>query len=128
MGDFFSLRRVSFMDSRRFFVAFYLPLCYKVNMTFGKRLKELRIDRECTQAALAEAVGIDMSALSRMETGQRLYEPNRMTIERLAVGLALTVAESDELHALAGRIPVDVEEALIARPALIALVREKGKQ
>jgi transcriptional regulator with XRE-family HTH domain len=63
----------------------------------GPRLKALRRQRETTLAALAEATGISVSTLSRLESGQR-----RPTLELL---LPLARAHAVQLDDLVGAPP-----------------------
>lgn len=97
--------------------------------SFGKRLRELRLQKKLSQRDLAEAVarrlkeedrrGFDVSYLSKIEN-DRLRPPSATAILALAEGLD---ANSDELLALAGKAPPDVGEALKQSPAARAFFR-----
>lgn len=95
-------------------------------MKFGKRLKQLREKEGITQRALAGGLGMDTAYLSRVENDYYNHTPSRETIEKMVKALGLTVAESDELHVLAGKIPADVEHILFAQPKLMGTIRKKG--
>ncbi len=58
---------------------------------FSMRLRELRIKRGLTQAALAAKAGISREYLARLETG--LHDPPLGTIERLAKVLKVKVGD-----------------------------------
>lgn len=64
----------------------------------GPRLKRLRTERGCTQAALADATGISVSTLSRLESGQR-----KPSLELL---LPIAQAHQVPLDELVGAPPV----------------------
>lgn len=85
---------------------------------FGKRLRELRLQRAMTQRDLADTVSarlrqddqgtFDFTYLSKIENG-RMPPPSTTTILKLAEVLH---ANADELLALAGKAPPDLGEAL----------------
>lgn len=87
--------------------------------TFGQRIKRLREKNGITQGALAEGCGISGGYLSRVESGE--HDPPAETVIRTMA--AMLGAPVDELLALAGRVPSDVVEWLVADPARIAAVR-----
>ena len=47
-------------------------------MSFGERIKELRIEKNWTQIFVSEKLNISMGALSRYETG--MYEPKSLDL------------------------------------------------
>jgi len=96
-------------------------------MKFGERLKQLREAQGTTQRALAAALGMEAPYLSRIENSVQRHTPSRDTIERMVTALGLSVAQSDELHILAGKIPAGIEAALFNDPKLMALVRRRAK-
>ncbi len=49
-----------------------------MDMIFGERIKQLRIDRKWTQEFVSEKLNISMGALSRYETG--MYEPKSLDL------------------------------------------------
>jgi DNA-binding XRE family transcriptional regulator len=55
---------------------------------FGYRLKELRMQKNVTQEALAKKIGVRQSAISMMESGQ--CRPRARTIQKLAQALKVT--------------------------------------
>ena len=56
-------------------------------MDFGQRLRELRRERKLTLRALADAVGVDFSYLSKIENGKAGYLPGAETIRSIAEAL-----------------------------------------
>jgi len=84
---------------------------------FGRRLRELRLDRNLTQRQLADTVSarlrgleqgsFDFTYLSKIENG-KLPPPSTTTIIQLA---SVLDANADELLALAGKAPPDLGEA-----------------
>ena len=86
-----------------------------MKQTFGQRLRELRKKRNMTQRELAARVaerlkdrGFDVTYLSKIEN-DRLPPPSTKTIIALA---AVLEVDSDELLALAGKVPPDLGETL----------------
>lgn len=73
----------------------------------GRRIAELRADRGVSQRRLAEAIGIDQSALSRIESGER--------------GLAV-----EELVAIASFLGVDTSALLRSDEDATPLFRNEG--
>lgn len=63
----------------------------KIDLRFGKRLRELREAHGSTQAALAEAAGMVPNALARLERGER--QPSWDAVLRLAAALGVGVEE-----------------------------------
>ncbi|WP_428562791.1 MAG: PAS domain S-box protein [Solidesulfovibrio sp. DCME] len=93
---------------------------------FGRRIREKRLALLATDPAyslrqLATRLGIQPSYLSRLERGA-----SPSLSEGHILALAAELGESpDTLLALAGKIPADVRQALLARPeAILPLVRE----
>ncbi len=58
---------------------------------FGRRLRELRKQKDLTQEQLAEAAQISVEFLSNMERG--VNAPSFETLERLAMALNVDVKE-----------------------------------
>ncbi len=75
-------------------------------MKYGERLRELRKERGLTLRALAEAVGVDFTYLSKIENGKAGYLPGANTIRALAEALG---ADSLELLELADKVPPEME-------------------
>jgi transcriptional regulator with XRE-family HTH domain len=83
-------------------------------MTFGQRLRALRLERRLNQKELAAAAGIDVTYLSKLENA-RLEPPAEETIRRLAAALG---AEPTELLLLAHKVPSDLNP-IITRSLLV---------
>src|SRR6266511_385407 len=73
----------------------------------GRRIAELRADRGVSQRRLADAIGLDQSALSRIESGER--------------GLAV-----EELVGIASFLAVDTSALLRAENEATPLFRNEG--
>lgn len=52
-------------------------------MSFGSRLKELRIERKSSQKEVADAIGISITAISQYESNSRF--PSEETLKRLCL-------------------------------------------
>jgi transcriptional regulator with XRE-family HTH domain len=63
--------------------------------SFGGRLTQLRHEHRLTQEQLADRSGLSTRAISSLECGAR--HPRRLTVERLALGLGLTLSERRQL-------------------------------
>jgi transcriptional regulator with XRE-family HTH domain len=59
-----------------------------IDPTFGQRLRVLRTEAGLTQAQLAEKVGMQPTAVARLELGGR--EPGWQTVQKLAAALDVT--------------------------------------
>lgn len=80
--------------------------------SLGRRIKQRRLEKRLTQRELADAVGITVPYMSKIEADRET--PTDEKIQRIALQLDLNV---DELILAAGRIPEDVMERLTADPA-----------
>jgi transcriptional regulator with XRE-family HTH domain len=89
-------------------------------MTFGDRLRELRLQNGFNQRDLAEKVGIDFTYLSKIEN-DKMSPPSQETIRKLAEELE---ADLDELLILANRVPDDVKEVITKSREHPAFLRE----
>jgi DNA-binding XRE family transcriptional regulator len=58
---------------------------------FGKKLRRIRRDRDMTQEQLAEAIGVTLDFISRMERG--LDAASFETLDKLAKALGVPVSE-----------------------------------
>lgn len=76
--------------------------------TFGQRLRELRKANNLSQRDLADRVGLDFTYLSKIEN-DKMGPPAADNISKLA---ELLGADSDELLALAGKVPQGLGETL----------------
>jgi HTH-type transcriptional regulator, competence development regulator len=88
-------------------------------MTFGERLRALRVERCINQKELAAAAGIDVTYLSKLENS-RLEPPAEETIRRLAAALE---TESTELLLLAHKVPSDLKPIITASPMVPRFLR-----
>jgi DNA-binding XRE family transcriptional regulator len=64
----------------------------------GARLRTLRIERDLTQQAVADLANLSVSALSRIERGER--PPTIRTLRKLASGLHVDLRDLLEIHEL----------------------------
>lgn len=73
---------------------------------FGKKLKELRVNKGLTQGTLAERLGLSFSAVSMYERGQR--RPDLETLSRIAAffGVALDVFSTEQRDEPVNQTPV----------------------
>jgi transcriptional regulator with XRE-family HTH domain len=88
-------------------------------MTFGERLRQLRLDKKLNQRDLASRVGIDFTYLSKLENG-RMPPPASNTIARLSKALG---AQGDELMLLANKVPTDIAPVISRSAAMPAFLR-----
>jgi HTH-type transcriptional regulator, competence development regulator len=88
-------------------------------MTFGERLRGLRVERRVNQKDLAAAAGIDVTYLSKLENS-RLEPPAEETIRRLAIALEV---EPTELLLLAHKVPSDLKPIITASPMVPRFLR-----
>ena len=84
-------------------------------MTFGTRIRELRMAKNLTQRDLADRIEINFTYLSKIENDrlERDQFPREDTIKKLAQALD---ASEDELLLLAQRIPESIKQRVIQRP------------
>jgi transcriptional regulator with XRE-family HTH domain len=75
-------------------------------MQFGEKLRELRKTKSLTLRALADAVQVDFSYLSKIENGKAGYLPGADLIRKLAQALS---ADPLELLQLADKVPPEME-------------------
>jgi len=73
---------------------------------FGEKLRELRRKEGLTLRALADAVNVDFSYLSKIENGKAGYLPGADLIRSLADALR---ADALELLHIADKVPPEVE-------------------
>jgi len=73
---------------------------------FGKRVRQLREQRQMTLRALADAAGVDFTYLSKVENGRVPYTPSVETIRVLASALG---CDALELLRLADKVPPELE-------------------
>lgn len=90
----------------------------------GETIRRLRKDNGLTQAQLAEAIGVDESYISKIETGRLPYTPSEETLRLLA---QILKADPLELLALAQKTP-DELQSVVGSPSareFFELVRER---
>lgn len=85
-------------------------------MPFGKALRAKRLERKFTLRKFAELVGVSPTYLSQVEQCN-VVPPTADRVQRMA---ELLRENSDELIALAGRVPEDLAEILQESPTEIA--------
>lgn len=69
---------------------------------FGEVLRRLRKERDISQAALARNAGVSPGYIGLIETGLRGERPSLDICKKVAQGLKLDVAETEELLRAAG--------------------------
>jgi transcriptional regulator with XRE-family HTH domain len=77
--------------------------------TFGKRIRRRRREDKLSQRKLAELVGVDFTYLSKLENDQQGQSPGEDLVVKLAEQLH---DDSEELLALAGKVPVEALRTL----------------
>ena len=80
--------------------------------SIGQRIKRERLNRDMTQRNLAEAVGVGVPHVSKIEAGRE--SPSDELLQRISV---VFECEFDELLLAARRIPEDVIEELASDPS-----------
>jgi transcriptional regulator with XRE-family HTH domain len=91
----------------------------------GQTLRRLRKNKKLTQAQLAEAIGVDESYISKIETGRLPYTPSEETIRLMAKTLDV---DSLELLTLAEKVPNELQ-SLAGSPSareFFELVRQRS--
>ena len=76
-----------------------------MEVTFGQKLRELRLEKGMTLRALAEAAGVDFTYLSKIENDKVGYLPGAETIRDLAQALD---ADAIGLLQLANKLPPEL--------------------
>jgi transcriptional regulator with XRE-family HTH domain len=101
-------------------------------MTFGSKLKELRISKRLTLRDCCEALGFDASNWSKLERDVNLAPKDIEVLEKWAGFFGVNVKEKQELFDLAAlsrkQIPDDIasDERLMEKlPAFFRVVRGK---
>lgn len=87
---------------------------------FGALIRRTRLDQRMKSKTLAELVGVDRKTIEHIE-GAKCNPPTSPVILALADALNLN---SDELFAVADRIPDDIRQVILTDPQrLCALIR-----
>lgn len=92
------------------------------SVSFGSRLREFRKRVPLTQRQLADAIDVDFTYISKIESGGA-PPPARDRIGTAAKVLKLSPAETDELFHLAEKIPTNVTDFVAKQPATQRLLR-----
>lgn len=84
-------------------------------MTFGERVRDLRIECELTQRELAERLDMTISYISKVENGKLHHGnfPSEKFIHKFAHELE---ADEDELLLLADKIPSRIRKRIQEKP------------
>lgn len=84
-------------------------------MNFGERIRELRKKKNLSLRALAEAVGVSFTYISKIENEKLDFGdyPSEDLIRKLTAALE---ASEDELLLLAKKVPPDIRERVLERP------------
>lgn len=84
-------------------------------MTFGERVRQLRLAKGWTLRDLAPAVGVGFTYISKIENGELDFGdyPGEALIRRLAKALG---GDEDELLLLAERVPDRIRKRVLERP------------
>lgn len=79
--------------------------------TIGQRIKRERLDHDLTQRELAEAVGVGVPHISKLEAGRE--NPSDELLDKIAQLFGL---DTDELLLVARRLPDSIMEKLATDP------------
>ncbi len=84
-------------------------------MRFGPRIRELRKEKKLSLRALADAVGVSFTYISKIENEKLDFGdyPGEELIGKLATALGVS---TDELLILAKKIPEGIKKRVIERP------------
>lgn len=90
-------------------------------MTFGERIRNLRLQKDMAQRDLAELIDIDFTYLSKIEN-DRVPPPSEEVIRKMAVHLE---ASEEELLTLAAKVDADELRDAVARDPRIGVLFRK---
>jgi len=90
-------------------------------LPFGKRIRQLRVEKGMTQRDLSARVGIDFTYLSKIENS-RAAPPSDTVIEKLARELG---ADLEELLSLAGKVSQDEVRGAVAEDSRVGVLFRK---
>lgn len=91
--------------------------------TFGSKLRQKRRDAGITQRDLATKIGVDFSYISKVEN-DRLPPPAADTIVAIC---KILETEPEELLALTGKIPTEIQETISTKRAAQEFLRAAQK-
>jgi transcriptional regulator with XRE-family HTH domain len=91
--------------------------------TFGTLLKTKRRDADLSQRELAKQIGVDFSYISKLEN-DRLPPPAADTIVKICQVLG---TEPDEMLALTGKLPTEIQENIASNLSAQQFLREAGE-
>jgi transcriptional regulator with XRE-family HTH domain len=96
-------------------------------MRFGERIRQLRTQRRLGQRALADAVGVNFTYISKIENGKLDFGdyPSEELILRLADALEV---DAEELLLLAEKIPARIRRRVLERPDAFGRLAELGDE
>jgi transcriptional regulator with XRE-family HTH domain len=90
------------------------------DVSFGKRIQQLRREHGLTQRLVASKLGIDFTYLSKLEN-DRGEAPGEETIRGLA---AILEVDAEELLALAGKVPAELRQRAVHDREFAMLLRK----
>ena len=84
-------------------------------MSFGERVKELRLQRKLTQQKVAEKIGVTVGYISKVEKERLQFGdyPSEKFIHKLAEALQ---CDEDELLLVTDRVPPAIQMRVLERP------------
>lgn len=96
-------------------------------MSFGERLRALRLEAKMSQCELAAVGGVHFTYQSKIEN-DRIAPPSERVIQRQARELARRLgldetALADALTTAAGKVPSDLAAVLAQNPRLLQFLR-----
>lgn len=94
-----------------------------MSLTFGQKVRELRRAKNLGQRAVAEAVGINFTYLSKIENDKVDFAafPSEATIRKLAEVLD---GDVDELLLMAEKIPDHIKKRVLERPDAFRMIAQ----
>ena len=95
-----------------------------MEMTLGRFVRDARRAKGLSQAALCSVVALSNAYISRMENDHIGYASEDSCV-RIANALDI---DADETVRLAGKVPSDIEDYLIANPREMQSLRKKVRR
>src|SRR5436853_7927082 len=94
-----------------------------MSLTFGQKIRELRRAKGLGQRAVAEALGINFTYLSKIENDRVDFAafPSEGTIRKLAEVLD---GDMDELLLMAEKIPDHIKKRVLERPDAFRIIAQ----